>query len=495
MSQIAHLAASAAALQVNTFRSRVTHSVGDMNERFELPERTSSPDQSNASDRSRQEKSDAVAENNQKSDAHRSDHEQATGRDRADHGSYEAQKSPINNKRGAQRGEPARSEGEKAKADASPNTNDTLEIDKALLSKEEIIADLEALLSQNVGTSDGSELSTSFDIDPQLLEISELDQLELDQLKELYGDHLSDQQLQALALQQAMVATPQGQTTTHAAQLTESLQKITGRLTGEPVNNAAKDGQTPDLMGPEKADISNSTLENLAKQKQAMSDMGQSMNQQSNDANGSVKNTDAINVKMDGVEVLETKNFAPVSQPISNNGTNLVDALSKTPLVNAVNTIDQIDALQNTPQTKVLNTIKLQLKPAELGLVTAIMKMQGEVLQVDIKVENVEAFRQLNDDSSAIAKALKGHGFAIEQVNVQLSLNGDKGQNQSGQQGQQNGQSFQQQSDADQMRNSQGNQERTSGGRGQFENEDGLGGLAPDGAQNTNASERDGVYL
>ncbi|QRI63687.1 flagellar hook-length control protein FliK [Shinella sp. PSBB067] len=70
---------------------------------------------------------------------------------------------------------------------------------------------------------------------------------------------------------------------------------------------------------------------------------------------------------------------------------------------------------------KVVNTLKIQMHPIELGLVTATLRLQGDALVVSLQVETGEAYRQLNDDQDAIVRALRGHGFAVDQVTVQLA--------------------------------------------------------------------------
>ncbi|ASY55295.1 flagellar hook-length control protein FliK [Sinorhizobium sp. CCBAU 05631] len=74
---------------------------------------------------------------------------------------------------------------------------------------------------------------------------------------------------------------------------------------------------------------------------------------------------------------------------------------------------------------KTLNTLKIQMHPIELGTVTATLRLKDDELQVDLKVETGEAFRQLRDDQSEIVKALRAQGFAVDQVNVVFNAGGD----------------------------------------------------------------------
>ena len=70
---------------------------------------------------------------------------------------------------------------------------------------------------------------------------------------------------------------------------------------------------------------------------------------------------------------------------------------------------------------KVVNTLKIQMHPIELGLVTATLRLHGDALVVSLQVETAEAYRQLTDDQDTIVRALRGQGFIVDQVSVQLS--------------------------------------------------------------------------
>ncbi|MCA1369441.1 flagellar hook-length control protein FliK [Bradyrhizobium sp. BRP14] len=74
---------------------------------------------------------------------------------------------------------------------------------------------------------------------------------------------------------------------------------------------------------------------------------------------------------------------------------------------------------------KTLNTLKIQMHPIELGVVTATLRLKDDELQVDLKVETGEAFRQLQDDQGEMVKALRAQGFAVDQVNVVFNAGGD----------------------------------------------------------------------
>ncbi|MDW9365009.1 flagellar hook-length control protein FliK [Sinorhizobium meliloti] len=74
---------------------------------------------------------------------------------------------------------------------------------------------------------------------------------------------------------------------------------------------------------------------------------------------------------------------------------------------------------------KTLSTLKIQMHPVDLGMVTATLRLKDDELQVDLKVETGEAFRQLRDDQSEMVKALRAQGFAVDQVNIVFNGGGD----------------------------------------------------------------------
>ncbi|ASP79234.1 flagellar hook-length control protein FliK [Sinorhizobium meliloti] len=74
---------------------------------------------------------------------------------------------------------------------------------------------------------------------------------------------------------------------------------------------------------------------------------------------------------------------------------------------------------------KTLNTLKIQMHPVDLGMVTATLRLKDDELQVELKVETGEAFRQLRDDQSEMVKALRAQGFAVDQVNIVFNGGGD----------------------------------------------------------------------
>ncbi len=264
--------------------------------------------------------------------------------------------------------------------------------------------------------------------------------------------------------------------------------------------NLANAAQEKDV-NPRK-DAQNNSLENVTGKKtsatvnaeKAMSDSARDQGSSQKDERGSAANismTDKSGNRMAGVEVLEAKTFiAPTNA--SSNANNISQAILKSQQISSAAAAQSSEPIHQTAQPKALNTLKIQLNPAELGVVTATMKLNGDNLQVQLRVENVEAYRLLSEDSSSIVKALKGQGFGIDQINVTLATS-DRGSNQQG--NPQNSQSFQSHTEQEQMRNQSENNRNNNS-----ENNNGADGLAPahelaQSETDQKGTYSDGVYL
>ena len=104
-----------------------------------------------------------------------------------------------------------------------------------------------------------------------------------------------------------------------------------------------------------------------------------------------------------------------------------VASVNATAIVSAIGA-DQARQLASTSpvqQAQVFRTaqpmrsLKIQLHPAELGMVTANLKAAGEQLHVELQVENHEAYRRLSADHDAIVKSLQSLGYDIDRVSIQ----------------------------------------------------------------------------
>ena len=135
--------------------------------------------------------------------------------------------------------------------------------------------------------------------------------------------------------------------------------------------------------------------------------------------------------KAEAVTVLDARRYLGLAQ--AGNAAAVTAAITQDPQWAA--SLSATGGLANTDEAatgKVVNTLKIQMHPIELGLVTATLHLQGEELVVSLQVETGDAYRQLSDDQDSIVRALRGHGFAVDQVSVQLAPS-DRGAQANGQ--------------------------------------------------------------
>lgn len=145
----------------------------------------------------------------------------------------------------------------------------------------------------------------------------------------------------------------------------------------------------------------------------------------------------AVTAKAENVTVLEARRYLGLAP--SSNAAAVTNQIAGNP--------EWARALQpggtgaETPLTqastgKVLNTLKIQMHPIDLGMVTATLRLKDDELQVEIKVETGDAFRQLSDDQSAMVRALRAQGFAVDQVNIVFNASDTSSSNNAQQQAQ-----------------------------------------------------------
>lgn len=175
---------------------------------------------------------------------------------------------------------------------------------------------------------------------------------------------------------------------------------------------------------------------------------------------------------VNSVLVVEQRRFLA---PVSDNVLNIAGTLSGDPEWATAMRPDQTlaNAAAQAGSGKVVNTLKIQMHPIELGLVTATLRLRGDELSVDLKVESGAAYRSLKDDQTRIIEALKAHGFAVDQVNISFSAERADQQAANQQNGQSSGFAQQQQQARDGSHNAP-----TSRERGHYERERNENGTA-----------------
>lgn len=204
---------------------------------------------------------------------------------------------------------------------------------------------------------------------------------------------------------------------------------------------------------------------------------------------------DRLDGKVQNVEVVESRRFM-ATQAMGGNAQmlarSLADAGQSAQRTQSAASA-QSAAIPGQPQSgQMVHTLKLQLHPISLGSVTAVLKLSGEELTVDIKVQTAEAYRQLSDDNQAILKALRGQGFGVEQINIQHVAGPDRGSNQTQQQaGAQGG--FQDPGSGDAQ--ASGKESGGQGGRSQFGSKGDGQGHDQKPYSTPDAGRSDGVYL
>jgi chemotaxis protein MotD len=150
------------------------------------------------------------------------------------------------------------------------------------------------------------------------------------------------------------------------------------------------------------------------------------------------------------------------------------------------------NAAEWTSTGKVVNTLKIQMNPIDLGLVTATMRLSGDALNVDLKVETGAAYRQLKEDHGKILEALRSQGYTIDNVTISMApVERPDAGNQAGSQGSQQ-QSLAQQGQGGEARERHNQAaQRTDGGF----NGAGETGVEDAPAGSAGGSRAGGVYL
>lgn len=113
---------------------------------------------------------------------------------------------------------------------------------------------------------------------------------------------------------------------------------------------------------------------------------------------------------------------ATSSQPLGATSAGLVAAIEADPAMRAA---AQEAAAASAPRQNapggVVQSLRIQLNPAELGMVTARLTAHGQQLSVEIQAETADARQKLTNDSDAILKALRSVGYDVETVTIHHS--------------------------------------------------------------------------
>lgn len=117
------------------------------------------------------------------------------------------------------------------------------------------------------------------------------------------------------------------------------------------------------------------------------------------------------------VAVTADRSFpAPAGHPLNSTTTSVIGALAAAQN-QAVAT--PVSSPQPPPAVALqAHMLRIELHPAELGMVVANLRMTGDQLSVELRPETAEAYRRLSQDSDTIAKSLKNLGLDVDSVTV-----------------------------------------------------------------------------
>lgn len=122
------------------------------------------------------------------------------------------------------------------------------------------------------------------------------------------------------------------------------------------------------------------------------------------------------------VTVVAEQSIPAPAAPVSATSTALVAGLTgDSGWHSALRSVAAMQRVSGQMNGTPVHSMKLQLHPAELGMVTADLRFSGDQLAVELKVENAEAYHRLSSDSDSIVASLKALGYDIDQVTVAQS--------------------------------------------------------------------------
>jgi chemotaxis protein MotD len=107
-----------------------------------------------------------------------------------------------------------------------------------------------------------------------------------------------------------------------------------------------------------------------------------------------------------------------IPAPMPSTAVVLADTIAASDLLEPLRNPPAPDAIHASATHASAQSLKIQLHPAELGMVTATLRFAGEQLSIELQVENHEAYRHLSSDSDTIVSSLRDLGYEIDRVTV-----------------------------------------------------------------------------
>jgi len=92
-------------------------------------------------------------------------------------------------------------------------------------------------------------------------------------------------------------------------------------------------------------------------------------------------------------------------------------------------------AIATKPDGTVLQTLKVQLNPIDLGKIDLNLKIVQGTMQIDVRTETIEAYRNLSLDQNGLAETLRGMGLKVDALTISGPQQADSNNFQQGQNG------------------------------------------------------------
>lgn len=119
------------------------------------------------------------------------------------------------------------------------------------------------------------------------------------------------------------------------------------------------------------------------------------------------------------VTIIAEQNFPALAPyPASQTATSLAGAIASDSGMQQVFSTSAALAQPGPGVTLSSHTLKIELHPAELGMVTANLRLAGGQLSIELTPESHEAHRRLSADTDTLVKSLRGMGFDVDSVTV-----------------------------------------------------------------------------
>ncbi|WP_176479041.1 flagellar hook-length control protein FliK [Mesorhizobium sp. WSM3860] len=119
------------------------------------------------------------------------------------------------------------------------------------------------------------------------------------------------------------------------------------------------------------------------------------------------------------MDVVSQQSFpAPAQNAFGQTVSALAEAIASDSGVQQAYSSASIGSQASTSVAVSTHVLKIELHPAELGTVTASLRLSGEQLSIEMKPETHEAYRRLTADCDAIVKSLRSLGFDVDHVTI-----------------------------------------------------------------------------